>query len=542
MKQRAGSRFNDSWNTARVFDLPTIGVLCLSFIAIVALILFIASHLYGFALPSLSSLSSVSVARTTNEAGATAAGTIMLKAGGDLQAAINRARPGDVITLEPRATFVGNFTLPTKGASEDFIVIRSAAPDAQLPHSEERLDPRTHGKLLPVIRSGVKGKAAITATGGAHHYGFFAIEFAASPDGGGNIISLGTTEEKSVNELPHHIEFDRCYIHGDARTGARRGIALNGRDASIRNSYFADFKRLGDESQAIAGWNGTGPFEIINNYIEAAAEGVIFGGADSPLRVVASDIVVRGNHFNKPLEWMNQQCVVKNHFELNSARRVVIDGYLMTKNCVMGQDGTAVLFTTRDEEGTNKQATIADVLFVNNHIRGSANAFNIYGSEGAGGHRLTIRNNLFEDIGGAQWKGRGLFMKVTDWQTLVIENNTILTTANIAAAHGKPITNFVFRNNIVPYNEYGFFGDALGSSLAALEVFFPNALITNNAFIGGGEQYTNRNLHPATLNEVKFVNPAQGDYRLRSDSPLRKLNVNGKPIGADLKQPASANL
>ena len=33
-------------------------------------------------------------------------------AGADLQNYINRARPGDVLLLEPGATFVGNFTLP----------------------------------------------------------------------------------------------------------------------------------------------------------------------------------------------------------------------------------------------------------------------------------------------------------------------------------------------------------------------------------------------------------------------------------------------
>src|SRR5262245_39072488 len=39
---------------------------------------------------------------------------IEVKAGGDFQAALNEARPGDVITLQAGATFTGNFTLPNK--------------------------------------------------------------------------------------------------------------------------------------------------------------------------------------------------------------------------------------------------------------------------------------------------------------------------------------------------------------------------------------------------------------------------------------------
>src|SRR5215475_14094723 len=57
--------------------------------------------------------------------------TIEVKAGGDFQAALNRARPGDVITLQAGATFTGNFTLPNKSGSgqsgqSEWIVIRSS--------------------------------------------------------------------------------------------------------------------------------------------------------------------------------------------------------------------------------------------------------------------------------------------------------------------------------------------------------------------------------------------------------------------------------
>src|SRR5262249_52739363 len=44
-------------------------------------------------------------------------GVVTVNAGGDLQAAINNAQPGDTIVLQAGATFTGNFILPAKSGS-----------------------------------------------------------------------------------------------------------------------------------------------------------------------------------------------------------------------------------------------------------------------------------------------------------------------------------------------------------------------------------------------------------------------------------------
>ena len=41
--------------------------------------------------------------------------TIVVRADDDLQAALDRARPGDTLLLEAGATYTGNFVLPDKG-------------------------------------------------------------------------------------------------------------------------------------------------------------------------------------------------------------------------------------------------------------------------------------------------------------------------------------------------------------------------------------------------------------------------------------------
>jgi hypothetical protein len=59
----------------------------------------------------------------------------------------------------------------------------------------------------------------------------------------------------------HHLTLDRVYVHGRKDKGAKRGIALNNSgDASIRGSWIDEVKSTTQDSQAICGWNGPGPF------------------------------------------------------------------------------------------------------------------------------------------------------------------------------------------------------------------------------------------------------------------------------------------
>lgn len=459
-------------------------------------------------------------------------GTITVRAGGDVQAALDRANPGDTILLEAGATFRGALKLPNKSGSA-YITIRSSAPDSQIPAQGVRLDPSRYVNVLPKLVSVTNGEPAIMAMHGAHHYRFIAVEFGPTPKGEGNIIAIGNGDEQDVNDLPHDFEFDRVFVHGSPVDGQRRGIALNGRRVKILNSYFSDIKRRGEESQAICGWGGDGPFEIVNNYLEGASQGVLFGGAIAPLQLVPSDIIVRDNHFNKPLNWREEGWTVKNHFELKNARRVKIDHNLMTNNWAKGQNGTAILFTAANDSGPN--ARVEDVEFTNNIVRSAGTCVNIQGEEAKGGRRLTIRNNIFDDISSEKWGGDGQFLTATAWDGLIIENNTIITTGSITKAYGKPINGFVFRFNIIPQNEYGFVGDGVTPGQKAIDVYFPGSQVSSNAIIGGeANQLRERNLYPVSLKQLKFVNMEAGDYRVLPDSPMKKAGAQGANIGANL--------
>ena len=468
---------------------------------------------------------------------ATGSASIIVKAGDDLQAALNRAKPGDTITLEAGATFVGPFSLPNK-AGDGWITIRTSAPDSSLPAANARITPAYSG-VMPKIVSRGDGQPALRTLAGAHHFRFLGIEFkpinSAAMMYDVILLGDGSSAQNTLDLVPHHLIIDRCYIHADPAAALKRGIALNSAHTEIINSHISDFKGVGYDTQAIMGWNGPGPFRIINNYLEGAGENIMFGGAIAAIaNLVPSDIEIRGNHLAKPVAWRGVW-TVKNLFELKNARRVVVDSNLMTNNWANAQDGTALLFTVRSEDGAMPWATVEDVQFTNNIVRGAAGAINIYGSEGRGGHRLTVRNNLFEDINGPKWGGAGQFMTVTEWNGLTVEHNTILTTGNITKAYGKPVTNFVFRNNIVPQNEYGFHGDGRAPGMDSLRVYFPGAIVSNNAIIGGDPgRYRGHNVYPASLKQIKFVAVEAGDYRLRPDSPLRKSGTNGTDIGANI--------
>ena len=61
-------------------------------------------------------------------------------AGDDLQAALNKAQPGDEIVLQAGSTYTGNFILPVREGSGKWITIRTSNM-AGLPKEGMRVSP-----------------------------------------------------------------------------------------------------------------------------------------------------------------------------------------------------------------------------------------------------------------------------------------------------------------------------------------------------------------------------------------------------------------
>jgi len=232
------------------------------------------------------------------------AATIAVPAGGNLQAALDAAKPGDVITLEPGATYVGNFVLRNKGAISDYITVRSAAPDSSLPGPGMRMTP-AYAAQLPKIRSANSMSAIQTATA-ANHWKLMFLEFQANSGGYGDIIALGANDSTQtlLSHVPYAFIIDRVYVHGDPVMGQKRGIAINSSETTVINSYVSECKAIGQDSQAIAGFNAPGKWLIENNYLEGAGENFLLGGADPTIPgLVTTDVKFLRNHLRKPLTW-----------------------------------------------------------------------------------------------------------------------------------------------------------------------------------------------------------------------------------------------
>jgi purple acid phosphatase-like protein/parallel beta helix pectate lyase-like protein len=472
-----------------------------------------------------------------------------------VQAAIDQAQPGDVVMLAAGATFTGNFRLPNKSGS-GWVIIRTSAADADLPPPGTRVTPANSALMPKLITPNFE--PVIDTNAAAHHYRFIGVEFgvagAAGTDPVYSIVSFDGNQS-SLSQTPNNLIIDRCYIHGNATRNVRRGVLLNSASTAIIDSYISDIHETEADSQAACGWNGPGPFKIVNNYLEGAGENVMFGGATPSITgLVPSDIEFRLNHVAKPLTWKRgdpsyagRDWSIKNLFELKNAQRLLIDQNIFERNWLDSQTGYAILFTPSSEDGQSPWSTVADVTFTNNIVRHSGSGFVISGADGSSNpsQRILIRNNLLDDINGDIWRapegaadGRAILI-VNGAVSVVIDHNTIFQNGPIIASDGSPANrNFVFTNNITPHNDYGVWGSGQGVGVTALNFYFPGAIFQKNVIVGipQGVSYPANNflLVSASLDQVGFVNRAGGDYRLGPNSPYRNAGTDGRDIGCDV--------
>src|SRR5262245_31141431 len=103
--------------------------------------------------------------------------TSSILAGGDLQAAIDSAQPGDTILLPAGATFTGNFVLPPK-TGNGWIYIRTSTPDSNFPAPGTRITPSAAGLMAKIVSP--NDLPAFDTPAGAHHYRLIGLEITFS--------------------------------------------------------------------------------------------------------------------------------------------------------------------------------------------------------------------------------------------------------------------------------------------------------------------------------------------------------------------------
>jgi len=456
------------------------------------------------------------------------AATTTVAAGANLQAALNAAQPGDVLLLEAGARFVGSFKLPPKPAGP-VITIRSSVT---LP--ERRIGP-LDANLLPTLASGVIS-AVLDGTGAAN-WKLDGIRFESVSNGQGDVIVL----QDSTN-----IYLDRILMVAGAN-GQKRGVRGNGTQITLTRSYISNIWRIGQDSQAFCAWDGAGPYTITNNFLEAASENVMFGGADSRSSDrVPSDILVEGNYFTKRLEWKGAGVAVKNLFELKSGRRITIRGNVFERNWTDAQTGYGILFKAVNQDGTAPWSLLEDVLFENNIVRDTENGFNILGHDYAqpSGQvtRVTIKNNLIFTPGVAFQVGGEVGELAIDHNTIAqgytlmsLYHGTVWPAGATAARPGAyAVEHLTYTNNLAPHNQYGVKGQGTGVGTPSLIAHTVTFTWTNNVLAGGaGQPYPAITWFPSV---AVYTSQFEPDQRLVPTSPYCGAATDGRDVGVDWNQ------
>jgi hypothetical protein len=512
--------------------------------------------------PSSVQLPNTSSVETAMPTAPAVGGTVISVAvGGDLQAAINQAKPGDVIELAPNGTYTGSFILPDKGASTSWIVIRPAS-SVTLPAEGQRMTPQTAAALsLPRIVASGSGYAIQTALA-AHHYRLVGLEITASPTitqsyglvGLGDDGSHGQTTDASI---AHHLVLDRMYIHGLSTLPLRRCVALNSGTSAVIDSWIDDCHDSGADAQAICGWNGPGPFKIINNHLEASTEVIMFGGTDPRVpNLVPSDIEVRHNHLTRPLSWKGKW-LVKNLFELKNARRVLVEGNVMENNWLDGQTGGAIVLKSVNQDNTAPWSGTTDVTFRFNIIRNTGSGFHLAASPEnkptVHMQRVEISNNLMYNVNTTDYTGAAKGVATSgDLTDILINHNTILAAGTGFVGvdmdgYGAPVmTRFNFTNNIIgTVSGVGLQGQTLGFAGPTWAYYAPGGLLGGNLW-AVGQVYSTGNYasYPAAdrlvVNEAAnypslgFTNVGAADFSLLSTSPAKGQAIGGGDSGVDM--------
>ena len=474
---------------------------------------------------------------------------VRVAAGADLQAAINSAQSGDELLLAPGATFVGNFTLPAKSGS-GWIVIRTDVPDQTIGAPGTRMTP-SRAAAANLARILTPNNMQVLATDlTAHHYRFTGVEFGATSAAAGinALLRFGdaSSAQNSAATTANNLIIDRSYVHGSATLNLRRCLMLNSNTTAIVDSWFADCHDSGQDSQAIVGFNGVGPFLIQNNHLEAGHEVVVFGGGSmfTP-NASPSDVTIRGNHITRPASWKGVW-VIKNLIETKHVRRLLIEGNTIENVWADAQAGFAFVLKSENQNNDNPWTQSTDITIRYNLIRNVGNVFNLAanpsGLPAVPAGRMVITDNVIQNVNVSPYVGDGHTLQLLGGLSdIVFMHNTVLSAsgggATTVVLGSLPVVQrLVIHSNVLHHGVYGIKGGGTTEGSTSLNSYAPGYIESNNVMTNGGTStmYPTSNWFPSTQGNVGFVNLAGGDYHIASTSTYAGKGYDARDVGADI--------
>lgn len=278
----------------------------------------------------------------------------------------------------------------------------------------------------------------------------------------GRVVGQTTYESQPDNITGMRLLFIRPT---GTSSGARRGVGLHCRNGTLIGCAIQGMRRVGEDSLAIYGVNGQGPFTITDCLLDAAGQNVMFGGDDPRIpSLVPADISFNDCDFIKDPTLRGTTYTVKNLFELKVGLRVMVRRSRFRNIWDAGQGGYAVMLTVQSQNGTNPAAQVGAVMFDDCEFRDCAAGFNIIGypqvfpTVGQQTRDITVRDcRMFLNrvmYGGQGWP----FFLSREVADVAIYNNYIDTgyqpsrSTNIIYQQGGPVRGLMFYRNVIPYS------------------------------------------------------------------------------------------
>jgi hypothetical protein len=212
-----------------------------------------------------------------------------VRAGGNLQAAINSARCGEVIALQAGGTWDGTYTLPNRNCSQSTPITIRSSDGASLPAGRVAAGDAVH---MPRIRALANG-AAFQAAAGA---GWWILDGLEITDNAGRGLVNALVDLGLSATGVHDMTVQRCYFH-QKETGtnynrsAMRAVWFEGKNLTFKRNYVyligyyypensgADYYQM--DTTSVLSVGGPGPILIEDNYISVWWNGFFLGGGDT---------------------------------------------------------------------------------------------------------------------------------------------------------------------------------------------------------------------------------------------------------------------
>jgi hypothetical protein len=265
-----------------------------------------------------------------------------VNSGGDLQAAITAAVPGDVIVLEAGAVFAGNFTFPDKtgGGGDIYVVSSTVHAGTFTTPAGRRLTSGAQTATIRHVGSGNVSPVISTTGSGRTGWRFVGITVDTPPSSTydlNTLIRLGNPDEPSVANYPGRFVFDRCRVLGRPLQNIRRAFWVMGPEFGLYDAQVLDINTgVSDgDSQCVLFTSAASAGLIDNCELSGATEQVVLGGLDANViadtTVVPQDIIVRRSYLHHNayqdedeggVEWNGRDYSTKNGYETKAGRRV----------------------------------------------------------------------------------------------------------------------------------------------------------------------------------------------------------------------------